>query len=524
MRFPLSACVLLVAASCVPGGGSGSVEVDGDDAGEDVGPAFERVVLSDVPVGEMVAEGAAEAAAGPLTLVAVSVDALSVRWGDPPPEAAAGFRLSWHPLRSGGETPWQVVELGASAREYTVGGLQAGWRYRLRLDAIDEEGDSVRLAVVQYFTLAPAVGGLSGEAVAHDAVRLRWASPEGWSPVGYVVQWRRGTPGPFIGSARLPPGATEHLVVGLDGSSRYVFRVTALTSRRWQSEPDAVRVRTRRAPRSPLRLEVSVPAYCLADEGRVGGTDRSALGLDPLYERTHLASVALQWRISGGTGPYTFRSPGAELRGSTGVARVLCTAPGADLSDPEASVVESGTKVFTVHASDAAGNTASRTVAVEVIESISTAADWTEGETLKPGRIYAHYDRELFLEIPEGARIAYEGTINVTPVPGWTGHFVSVLDSYAAISGPARQTTLTLGSGTAIEEPVGYSRRPCRVNSYGNRFCDWGVPLADAENDVWDRFLAGIRTTPFPKDDPRNEPPAPVFPSAGTTGQQAAPD
>ena len=487
----------VIVGACAPAGGSGSVAVDGS-AGEQMVPVFEVVAVGDVPVGEMVAAGAAEAAAGGLVLVSASLDSLAVRWGDSLAPGATGFRLRWRPRRAEGENPWSVAELGAAAREYTVGGLEAGWRYRLRLAAVGGDDVSVEVAVADFFTLATPVRELSARAVAHDAVRLRWRSPEGWSPVGYVVQWRRGVPGPFTGRARAPPGAREHLITGLDGDRRYRFRVTALTARGWQSAPSAVRVRTRQAPESPLRLEVSVPAYCLADEGRVTGTDRSALGLEPTYERIEVPSVLLQWHLTGGTGPYTVSFPGGTYQGATSVADVSCATEGAEFSDPEASVVESGTKTFTVTATDAAGNTATRTVAIEIIEDIETAGSWHDGDTLQPGRIYNH--GRLFIETPEGTRIGYSGVVE--------GQYT--YDAFVAVTHRQRITELLVHSSTDEEAHQSISRSVYVLDEDGGEFPDFGAPLTDSENEMWDRFLANIRTSPFPAGDPRNEPPLPL--------------
>lgn len=505
--------IVVLAVSCGSGDRSGSVAVDASEARENAEPAFETVAVGDVPVGEMVAAEAADAGSGGLVLVAAGLDSLTVRWGDAVAPDATGFRLRWRPRRAGDEKDvWSAADLDASAREHTIEGLEAGWRYRLVLFAVGGDDVTEEVAAANFFTLATSVRNLSARATAHDAVRLRWRSPAGWSPVGYVVQWRRGTSRPFIGSASLPPGTREHLVTGLDSDARYVFRLTALTSRGWQSAPDAVRVRTRSAPASPLRLEVSVPAYCLAAEGRPDGGDFDPETLETVWDRVGVASVRLQWRLSGGTEPYTLTVLGTEHQGATGTVDVSCAKAGADFSDPEADIVSSGAKIFSIAAADAAGNTTTRTVNVEIIEDVDSAGHRIYGYRLQPGHIYSYRDR-FFIEIPEGTRMGYAGSFLVHPTRDAPRDFPTAFNQFLAPSDPSRTTRLLIVEGTSREGPPEFSRHVCHVNEGGGSRCDiLGAELTDAENEMWDRFLANIRTTPFPEGDPRNEPPAPLFP------------
>ena len=461
----------------------------------------------------MVAAGAAEAAdgVGGLVLVAAGLDSLTVRWEEQP--GAAGFHLRWRARRADdGPATWWGVDLGAAAREYTVEDLEAGWRYRLRLETLDGDGNRAEAAVADFFTLATAVRDLSARAVAHDAARLRWRSPAGWSPAGYVVQWRHAAaPGSFDGSARLPPGTREHLVTGLDGDRRYLFRITALTARGWQSTPAAARTRTQSAPASPLRLEVSVPTYCLADEGRPDGGDFDPETLETVWDRIDVASVPLQWRLSGGTEPYALTVLGAEHTGTVGSAQISCAKEGADFSDPAADIVASGAKTFTITAADAAGNTTTRTLSVEIIEDADSAGNWKDGDTLQPGHIYSHRNR-FFIEIPEGTRIGYSGILFASPAPGAPPDLPTAFDQFHASSNPTRTTRILIVAGTSEQGPPELSREVCHVNKGGGSRCAYREPLTDAENEMWDRFLANIRTTPFPVGDPRNEPPAPLAP------------
>ncbi|MCY3952272.1 MAG: hypothetical protein OXG69_06960, partial [bacterium] len=208
---------------------------------------------------------------------------------------------------------------------------------------------------------------------------------------------------------------------------------------------------------------------------------------------------------------------GGTYQGAAGVADVSCATEGADLSDPDANVVESGPKTFTVTASDAAGNTATRTVSIEIIEDTDSAGSWHKGDTLRPGHIYRHWP--LFVEIPEGARISYGGSVSVTPEPGAPQDLPTQLQSFYAFSDPSRATILLIVSGTGEEASPPLGRRVCHANEGGGiTSCDFRAPLTDVENEMWDRFLANIRTTPFPDGDPRNEP-RPLYPLTPRGGQ-----
>ena len=201
---------------------------------------------------------------------------------------------------------------------------------------------------------------------------------------------------------------------------------------------------------------------------------------------------------------------GGTYQGAAGVADVSCATEGADLSDPDANVVESGPKTFTVSASDAAGNTATRTVSIEIIEDTDSAGSRHKGDTLRPGHTYRHW--WLFVEIPEGARISHGGSVSATPEPGAPQDLPTQFQSFYAFSDPSRATSLLIVTATGEEAPSPLGRRVCRVNEGGGiTSCDFRAPLTDAENEMWDRFLANIRTTPFPDGDPRNEP-RPLYP------------
>ena len=484
------------------------------------GEIFAVASLGEVPAEEMVVAADSDGGDGVLVLVSAGVDSLTVRWVESFAPDAAGFRLRWRerPVREGQELLWQSADIGASVRTHTIGGLTAGTRYRLRLVALDGDGGEGEAAVAGFETLSPPVRDLTGAAVAHDAVTLAWDGPGDWSPVGYVVQWRRRGPNEFLGRLELPPGRRSQIVEGLTGGVEYVFRVTARTAAGWQSKPAAIGVTTPAAPDTDLVLEISVPTHCIADEGtRRGGSpfgidpdtyteivDPDAEFFDTAYRRVDVETVPLQWRITGGRAPYTLTVAGTQHSGATGTTEVTCAKAGLDLMDlpsHETSVVEAGAKTLTIEAADASGDTTTKTATIEIIERAHTAGHWHQGDYLEPGRTYSF--SELFIEIPEGTRIAVGGA-------------VEAYDVYISFFGPigrSRITDLLVQPSTGEEAPKDFSRTVYEVDDAGGIISDFGAPLTDAENAMWDLFLANIRFTPFPEGDPRNEPPDPLAPS-----------
>ena len=334
---------------------------------------------------------------------------------------------------------------------------------------------------------------------------LSWDGPAGWSPFGYVLQWRLRGSEEFLGRLELPPGRRSQTVEGLTGGVEYVFRITARTSAGWQSQPAAIGVTPPAAPDTALTLEVSVPAYCIAYEGRREATMRfnpDTELYEDVYQRTFVETVPLQWRITGGKAPYTLTVDGAEHTGAAGTTEVSCARSGLDLMDlpsDETNVVESGPKTLTIEAADATGDTTTKTTTIEIIEDAITAG-FELGDYLEPGRTYRN--DFVFIEIPEGARIGYRGTVEAT------------LDTYIAFEEPrlgSRWTSLRITySGEEAPPPVGRSVH--RRNEQGGVSSDLRAPFTDEENAFWDLFLTHIRTTPFPEGDPRNEPPPPLSP------------
>ncbi len=475
----------------------------------DAGGVFAVVEADVVSAGEMVIT--VDAGGGVLVLVSAGIESLTVRWIESFAPDAAGFRLRWRerPVGEGEELAWSSVDLDASVRSYTIDGLAAGTRYRLRVTALDEDGREGDSAVAGFETLAPPVRDLTGAAVAHDAVRLSWDGPAGWSPVGYVLQWRRQGSDEFLGRMELPPGRRSQTVEGITGGVKYVFRITARTSTGWQSRPASIGVTPPAAPDSDLTLEVSVPGYCLAYEGHREGTMRFNPDTElweNVYQRTLVAAVPLQWRITGGKAPYTLTVAGTQHTGATGATEVTCARAGLDLMDlpsRETNVVESGPKTLTIEARDATGDTTTRTATIEIMERADTAADAYDGDYLEPGRTYQYFG--LFIEIPEGARIAYLGSIEAD-----YGYEVFT----APLEG-SRWTEFRVAARSGAEAPPPIGRVVVLRDEYGGVMGHYRVPFTAAENAFWDRFLAHIRLMPFPEGDLRNEEPPPLSPSGG---------
>ena len=509
--------VALLAAGCARAGEGPSL-VTGRPDGQ--GASFEVLAVGDdVPVGEMVAADTSGDGDGVLVLVAAGIESLTVRWDGTFAPAAAGFRLQWRlrPAPEGEELVWWAVDLDASVRTYEITGLTAGTRYRLRLTALDADGGDGEFAVAGFETLAPPVRNLSATAVAHDAVRVAWDGPAGWSPVGYVVQWRLRGPNEFLGRLELPAGRRSQLVTGLAGGTEHVFRLTARTAAGWQSEPAAVGVTTPAAPAGDLTLEISAPRHCTAQEGPSAGYGWGGPVEDEYWVHEGVASVPVQWRISGGQGPYVVRVAGIETQGAAGTTEVTCAKAGIDLNnlkDPDIDVVESGPKTITIEATDATGATTTRIHTFEVIERVGSAGSFYDGIFLIPGRTYYNWGR--FFETPEGEHIAYMGPVQAHLTDGGS----TEIAEFRHVVGGARDTTawFDIFSGELRGRwPIDETKGP-----HGD--IDFNSLITLEERAVWDVFFASMRHTPFPEGDPRNEPPIPLAtePGGATSARQLA--
>ena len=497
--------VALLAAACAPAGEGPSL-VTGRPDGQ--GPSFEVLaVADDVPVGDMVAADTSGESDGVLVLVSAGIDSLTVRWAESFAPNAAGFRLAWRlrPAPDDEDPVWWGVDLDASVRTYTIGGLAEGTRYRLRLTALDANGGDGdgEFAVAGFETLAPPVQNLTGTAVANDAVRVGWDGPDGWSPVGYVVQWRLRGPNEFLGRLELPAGRRSQLVTGLGGGTEYVFRVTARTAAGWQSKPAAVGVTTPAAPEGTLRIDLSAPHHCTAKEGLSAGYGWGGPVEDEYWVREGVASVPVQWRVSGGQGPYVVRVAGAETQGAAGTTEVTCAKAGIDLNnlkDPDLDVVESGPKTITIQATDATGATTTKTHTFEVTELVGSAGSFYDGVFLTPGRTYYNWGR--FFETPEGEHIAYVGPVQAHLTDGGS----TEIAAFRHVVDGAQDTTawFDIFSGELRGRwPIDETKGP-------DGDIDFFSLITLEERAVWDVFFASMRHTPFPEGDPRNEPPIPL--------------
>ena len=518
---PLSVWVLVgvvaLAAGCSSGSAGPSLVVEGSAESAADG-AFAVAVGDDVPVGDMVVAGASGDSDGVLVLVSAAVDSLTVRWAESFAPTAAGFRLQWRerPAGDGEEVVWWGVDLGAGGREYTITGLVAGTRYRLRLTALDADGNSGEFAVANFETLAPPVRNLTGTAVAHDAVTLTWDSPAGWAPVGYVVQWRLRGPNEVLGRLELPAGRRSQLVTGLTGGTEYVFRLTARTAAGWQSKPAAIGFTTLAAPANDLTLEISAPHHCITGEGRSRGHGSGGPEEDRYWVREGVATVPVQWRISGGEGPYVVRVAETETTGTTGTTDVTCAKAGIDLNnlkDPDIDVVESGPKTIALGATDATGATTTRTHTIEIIQHASTAGNFYKGNVLTSGRTYYEWGR--FFETPEGLTIADSGMLLAETFDGPRQYhlFRHVVDGDRHT-----EAAVDMFTGERFGMWVSTQQHP------GSWTHDFSARLTAEDIAVWDTFFASVRFTPFPAGDPRNEAPVPLAtePRGAASAQQQA--
>ena len=502
--------VLVVAGACAPGGGGSSV-VTGRPEG------FEPLVVGVVAAGELVAAGASDGGGG-LVLVSAGTDSLTVGWSEGFAPGSAGFVLRWRLDRVAGgveATVWGV-DVAAGARSYKVAGLAVATRYRFELVAVDADGVEGSSVVGVFETLAPPVRSVSASVVAPDAVRVGWDGPPGWLPVGYAVQWRARGAGAFAGRLEAPAGRRELTVTGLAGGVDYEFRVTARTAGGWQGQPLAVAVATPAVPETTLRLDVNARHHCLAREGYNRGKGGGGPPEGRYWVRHGVPSVPVQWRVSGGQAPYVVRVAGVETRGAaSGATEVTCAKAGIDLNylkDPDIKVIEPGPKAITIEVTDAAGATVTRTHIIEIIHGLGEGA-FVDGVSFEPGRTYFDWGR--FFEAPEGEEFAFDG---MWVVEGYddvdpTEHLV-----FRRVVEGDRHTV------GAMDVPTGERVNVLVSTPSGSR--SWqaqlGVPLTAEELAAWDRFFAGIRYTPFPAGDPRNEPPIPLAGSApgAVSGQQ----
>ena len=459
-------------------------------------------------------DAAAETAGGDgvLVLASATVDALTVRWVEGFAPDASGFRLRWRsrPAPEGEELTWRRMDLDASVREHTLGRLAAATPYQLRLNALDAEGEQgAEAAVATFATLGPPPRNLSATVVAHDAARLSWDGPGSWAPMGYTLQWRLRGSGEFLGRLELPPGRRAQTVTGLAGGQEYVFRLTARSATGHHSDPATLRLTTPTPPAGDLKLEISAPSHCTTLEGSSAGYGWGGPEEDRYWVREGVATVPVQWRVSGGQAPYSVRVADTETTGTTGTTEVTCALAGIDLDrlkDPDINVVESGPKTITISAGDAAGNTTTRTHTIEIIEHVGTAGNFYADDTLTPGHTYYLFGR--YFEAPEGERIAFAGLMHVEKF-----NDSEMWDLFRHVVDGDRHTSAAMNTMTGERTGTWVTKQ---VHPGSWQF-DFSGRLTVADLDVWDKFFATMRFTPFPAGDPRNEPPTPLAAAAATT-------
>ena len=486
------------------GAGTGSFVIDGVASGD------YRVRVAALAASGYVGDAATVAVTvgdGVLSASAVGVDSFVVHWAEGFAPSAGGFRLRWReiPVPDDEALEWSVVDVDAATRQYGLGGLVAATPYRVRLSALGGDGADTEVTLGRFETSGPPPQSLAATSVAHDAVTLAWEAPADWVPVGYWLAWRPAGGSEFVGGYGLAPGRRSQTVTGLADGEEYVFRLTALTATGHQSDPATVRHVTRPALGGGLSLDVSVAAYCVAWDGQVErdtGFGLSDNGVD--YETVitdilSVPSVPLSWRITGGVAPYTVSFLDTARGGAAGTAAASCVAPGVDLFAPDlnrsGAAIQPGPKTFTITATDATGNTATRTVTIEIIE--------IAGEFLDPG--YTYYDTwsDRYIEVPEGYRLGCCGAVEAD---------YDTYVSFVEITGKDRRSEIYIDND-GNEAPPYLSPRIGDATGHIH-----GESLSDAQRAMWDQFLASMRPTPFPEGDARNRPPVPLADTGGAGG------
>ena len=512
---------LVLAVGCTPTAPGPSL-VEQRPGGADPQPALEmQYVAGDVPAAEMVVDGPSGNGDGILTLVSASMDSLTMRWTEGFAPEASGFVLRWRPYRVLLDVAikWWGTNVDAGARTYTIRGLVAGTRYVLRLTALGTDGAEGESTVGHFETLAPPVRNLTVAAVTHDTVRLSWDAPAEWAPVDYVAQWRRRGADTFQGRLESRVGERTQLVFGLTGGGDYEFRVTARTGSGWQSKPATVGLTTPTAPDTALNLEISAPTYCIAGKrvsGLSGSHGSDGAPEDPHWAREGIESVPVQWRISGGEAPYTVRVADVETRSVAGTIDVTCAAHANIERDRLVNFVgleTFGPTTITVEATDSAGDTVIKPHTIEVISHLDAAGGYWNGWGLGPGVTY--YDWGRYFETPEREFIGLEG---YRPAEISGGPQTSVVFRHVAEGFRHTQAAIDWHTG----ERLGTWVLIWRVDDWSGAGHGEGVWLYDDDAEptpeelaVWDRFFAGMRPTPFPAGDPRNEPPVPLADAGG---------
>ncbi len=185
-----------------------------------------------------------EPPAAPSSLAASDVSPTEVKlaWEAPDAEgilAVTGYKIEQK--KAGKEYSVKVEDTGSAATSHTVSGLKTGQAYVFRVYAMNPAGTSPASAEAGATTTAESVkkpdrlapgAPRSPKAAALSPVSIivTWEPPApngGPSPWSYEVHARRNS-GEFERAGTVDAPATSYVAKGLDGNSRYAYRVAAV--------------------------------------------------------------------------------------------------------------------------------------------------------------------------------------------------------------------------------------------------------------------------------------------------------
>ena len=172
----------------------------------------------------------------------VSPTEVKLEWKEPDAEgilAVTGYKIEQK--KAGKEYSVKVEDTGSAATSHTVSGLKTGQAYVFRVYAINPAGTSPASAEAGATPTAESVkkpdrrapgAPRSPEAAALSpwSIMVTWEPPApngGPSPWSYEVHARRNS-GEFERAGTVDAPATSYVAKGLDGNSRYAYRVAAV--------------------------------------------------------------------------------------------------------------------------------------------------------------------------------------------------------------------------------------------------------------------------------------------------------
>lgn len=160
---------------------------------------------------------------------------LTIRWGK---GTSRGSAITTYKVQILDETA-KVVETAQPVFKWT--GLKNGTSYRFRVAAVNRAGvgEMSEPSVAQHPSGPPsaptAIDAYDAGYLNGQAIRVKWKAPSSWGgdkPGEYVVQWSTGNEPAKTESVR----GTDKTIVGLKNGSKYNISVTAVNSRRQQSD------------------------------------------------------------------------------------------------------------------------------------------------------------------------------------------------------------------------------------------------------------------------------------------------